>query len=97
MGCVHAADGIGSGFGQAESVNLAGLHQPRHGADGNLDGYGSIYTVLEIHVDRIDTKPLQALVACLDDLVRPTFGAAAKISELGGQEQVHAPFLEHDG
>ena len=97
MDRVATPERVLGGFRHAEIDHLALFHQPRHGADGNLDGYGSIYTVLEIHVDRIDTKPLQTLVACLDDLARPTVGAAAKISELGGQEQVHAPFLEHDG
>ncbi len=100
MGGVGAAYGVRARLAYAEMAHLAGLDQPRHGADRLLDRHVRVDAVEIVEVDHLDSEPLQAGLAGDRDIVRPAIGEAAlairpaHIAELGGEDRLVAPALQ---
>ncbi len=91
MGGVGAADGLRPGLAEPQIAYLAGLDQPRHGADRLLDRHVRIDAVLVVQVDMVGAKALQAGIAGRGDIFRPAVDPAAAvgqadIAELAGQD-----------
>ena len=94
-----AADPFRMRFGQAEEPHLPQRHQPGHRADGLLDRHGGIDAVLVIQVDHVNAQPLQARVAGLDDILRPSvdpvrLARPLRLPELRRQHDAIAPALQ---
>jgi hypothetical protein len=61
--------------------NLALSLEPHHGADRILDGYRLVDAMDEIEVDIVGAKPLEALVARFDDVVRIALGSGLAVEQ----------------
>ena len=91
-----APDALGPRLRQAEEAHLALLDQPRHRADGVLDGHVGIDPVLIVEVDHVDAEALEArLAGRLHVLGAPVdrirAALAAHLAELGRQHDAVAP------
>src|SRR5262245_48877565 len=99
MHLMCAPDGVGFCFGQPQEPHLAVLDESAHGTYGFFDRYAWVDAVLVIEINHVNTQTLQARLARLSHVFRPTvhtvdLALAAHLTELGGKHDAIAQTLD---